>query len=127
MKIPIVIALIAGSSAIAGAASADSACFHLACATILVDGGCEPDPGVDTPCGDDAGTCRTNPYPCTNFGVKACLGPDPPVIVSCADQGGCGIAAHPARAARRAALPFLMLATGAVALFVDRRRRAGKR
>jgi len=128
MNTALVVSLIAVCSTMTAAASADSTCFYQPCAAIVVDGGCDEDAGYGASCGEDAGRCRTISYQCENAGQKACLGPDPPPAESCPDQGGCAFAAHPARAAQQAALPASMLAAGALALLVDRRRRrAAKR
>jgi hypothetical protein len=112
-------------SCIANKASADVGCYPDLCPPVLDGGVCEA-ADVGNPCAGDAGTCGRSW--CAHSDTVMCLGPTPPASsYPCSDGGGCNLAAEPARWAPRAALPSFLLTVGALALLVDRRRRARQR
>jgi len=136
----------------AGLAGATQTLYKCEVCPPLIDGGaCSTTYGA--PCGDDAGMCRKAPAWCKEgpLGI-ACFGPTPELAPAPHDEAGadaqmedaatnggpdasatgsvaassgcgCRVAAMASSAIWRAALPSFMLSAGALALFLDRRRR----
>jgi len=124
MKLVVAFSIFSLAATIDGFVMADSSCDWANCPE-LVDGGDCSISMWQAACGNGAGTCE-RAYPGCGLAEKDdtgkyimyCTKPPP-----CGDDGGCSVAADPARAARRVSLPGAMLAVGAFLLAVDRRRR----